>query len=124
MPRFSSALTDSSSHALSRMDDGPVELIDDASIVKRQSVQEKTPITITQAPATSTSISAAATIDKGIAVTSIEPAQAPPDTINDESVTSGMKRRRVVKLYVPRNGKFSNGLEKRSGLLFAAPADN
>lgn len=53
----------------------------------------------------------------------------PESRMDDESVevvsnarlvmaeNSLRKQRKVVKLYVPRNGKFSNGFEKRSGMM-------
>ena len=37
------------------------------------------------------------------------------------SENASRKQRKVVKLYVPRNGKFSNGFEKRSGMMTNYP---
>ncbi|OQR66555.1 alkaline phosphatase [Tropilaelaps mercedesae] len=121
MPRFGSALTDFSSRVQSRVDDGPIELVDDVAAIKNsaqeQNVQTTTPAAIPSSTFTSTSVQ----VGGNPAVTKSTP---PPGPVDDESLGAALRRRRVVKLYVPRNGKFSNGLEKRSGLLLATSAEN
>lgn len=120
MPRFGSTLVAENSAAQSRVDEGPVELIDEVGLVRRPEERPASPppppppsseeksATITSASTASQSSGDAEKVEKPNAV---------------EGLNGPIRRRRVIKLYVPRNGKFSNGLEKRSGLLLASNTD-